>query len=104
MPTSRVSCASGTNRAAALARVARSCAARFSIADCFYGPVAFRFQTYGVRVDGVSRAYLETLLAHPFMQEWQRAALAETTIIDADEPRLLYRDKIAAADGRSQSS
>jgi len=77
---------------------------RFSIADCFYGPVAFRFQTYGVRVDGVSRAYLETLLAHPFMQEWQRAALAETTIIDADEPRLLYRDKIAAADGRSQSS
>jgi hypothetical protein len=38
------------------------------------------------------------------MQEWQRAALAETTIIDADEPRLLYRDKIAAADGRSQSS
>ena len=71
---------------------------RFSIADCFYGPVAFRFQTYGVRVDGVARGYLEALLAHPFMQEWERAALAETTIIEADEPRLLYRDKIAAAD------
>jgi len=72
---------------------------RFSIADCFYGPVAFRFQTYAVGMDGVAGAYLETLLAHPFMQEWQRAALAETTIIDDDEPRILYRDKIAASGG-----
>jgi glutathione S-transferase len=72
---------------------------RFSIADCFYGPVAFRFQTYAVGVDGVAGAYLETLLAHPFMQEWQHAALAETTIIDDDEPRILYRDKIAASGG-----
>jgi glutathione S-transferase len=72
---------------------------RFSIADCFYGPVAFRFQTYAVGVDGVAGAYLETLLAHPFMQEWQPAALAETTIIDDDEPRILYRDKIAASGG-----
>jgi hypothetical protein len=50
-------------------------------------------------VDGVAGAYLETLLAHPFMQEWQHAALAETTIIDDDEPRILYRDKIAASGG-----
>jgi glutathione S-transferase len=71
--------------------------ARFSIADCFYGPVAFRFRTYGVSVDGVARAYLDALLGHPLMQQWEQAALAETTIIEADEPRLLYRDKIAAA-------
>ena len=70
---------------------------RFSIADCLYGPVAFRFRTYGVAVDGVARAYLDALLAHPLMQQWEQAALAETTIIEADEPRLLYRDKIAAA-------
>jgi glutathione S-transferase len=69
---------------------------RFSIADCFYGPVAFRFRTYGVLVDGVVRAYLDALLGHPLMQQWEQAALAETTIIEADEPRLLYRDKIAA--------
>jgi glutathione S-transferase len=67
---------------------------RFSIADCFYGPVAFRFRTYGVDVDGVARAYLEALLGHPFLREWEQAALAETTIVDADEPRNLYRDKI----------
>jgi glutathione S-transferase len=69
---------------------------RFSIADCFYAPVAFRFQTYDVRLDGVARAYLDALLGHPFVQDWERAALAETTIVDADEPRNLYRDKIAA--------
>ena len=70
---------------------------RFSIADCFYGPVAFRFQTYGVEVEGIARAYLDALLAHPFLREWEKAALAETAIVDADEPRNLYRDKIAAA-------
>ena len=69
---------------------------RFSIADCFYAPVAFRFQTYDVRLDGAAAAYVGALLAHPLLQEWEKAALAETTIIDADEPRNLYRDKIAA--------
>lgn len=34
---------------------------------------------------------------HSDMQEWQRAALAETAIVEADEPRNIYRDKIAAA-------
>ena len=69
---------------------------RFSIADCFYGPVAFRFRTYDVKVNGVAGAYVDALLGHPFMREWEKAALAETTIVDADEPRTLYRDKIAA--------
>jgi len=67
----------------------------FSIADCFYAPVAFRFQTYGVPVHGDAERYLRSLLAHPFVQEWEKAALAETTIVEADEPRTLYRDKIA---------
>jgi glutathione S-transferase len=69
---------------------------RYSIADCFFAPVAFRFQTYGVKPAGAAGAYLAALLAHPDVREWERAALAETTIIEADEPRLLYRDKIGA--------
>jgi glutathione S-transferase len=77
---------------------------RFSIADCFYGPVAFRFRTYGVDAPGAAGKYVEVLLAHPFMQQWERAALAETSIIEADEPRLLYRDKVAAAGGASRST
>ena len=67
----------------------------FSLADVFYAPVAFRFQTYLVTPQGAAGEYLAALLAHPFVREWEAAALAEQEIIDADEPRLLYRDKLA---------
>jgi glutathione S-transferase len=66
----------------------------FCAADAFYGPVAFRFRTYGVTPGGAADAYLAALLAHPYLREWEQAALAETEIIEADEPRLIYRDKI----------
>ena len=70
---------------------------RYCLADVFFGPVAFRFQTYDVHPDGAAGSYLAALLAHPHMQEWARAAQADSTVIEADEPRVLYRDKIAAA-------
>jgi len=69
----------------------------FSIADAFYAPVAFRFRTYGVSPSGVAGAYLSALLAHPFLREWEAAALVETTIVEADEPRVVYRDRLQAA-------
>jgi glutathione S-transferase len=69
-----------------------------SLADAFYAPVAFRFQTYGVHPGGAAGDYLKTLLAHPLMKEWERDALAESTIIEADEPRVVYRAKLAARD------
>lgn len=68
----------------------------FGAADAFYGPVAFRFRTYGVSPDGAAGKYLAALLAHPTMREWEKAALAETEIIEADEPRIIYRDRIKA--------
>ena len=69
----------------------------FSLADVFYAPVAYRFQTYAVQPAGEAGTYHKALLAHPFLREWESAALAETTVIEADEPRILYRDKLAAA-------
>jgi glutathione S-transferase len=69
----------------------------FSIADCFYAPVAYRFQTYGVEPEGAAKPYLAALLAHPLLREWEQAALAENVIVEADEPRFIYRDKLAAA-------
>ena len=69
---------------------------QFSLADVFFAPVAFRFQTYGVEPGGVAGKYWRALLAHPFLREWETAALAETAIVDADEPRVVYRDKLAA--------
>ncbi|MDH5287185.1 MAG: glutathione S-transferase family protein [Betaproteobacteria bacterium] len=69
----------------------------FSIADAFFAPVAFRFQTYLVEPQGEAHAYWRRLLAHPFLRAWEQAALAETTIVEADEPRIVYRDKLRAA-------
>jgi glutathione S-transferase len=69
---------------------------RYSIADAFYGPVAYRFRTYGVELEGEAKRYLANLLAHPDMRAWEKAALAETVVHDFDEPRVMYRDKLAA--------
>ncbi len=67
-----------------------------SLADVFYAPVAYRFRTYAVAPEGPAADYLRDLLAHPFMREWENGALKETAIIPADEPRVIYRDKLAA--------
>ena len=68
-----------------------------SLADAFYAPVAFRFRTYGVAPEGAAGTYLAELLAHPLLREWEAAALAETAVVEADEPRIVYRDKLAAS-------
>ena len=69
----------------------------FSIADAFFAPVAFRFRSYDVKPQGVAGDYWNALLAHPWLREWDEAAQKETTVIEADEPRRLYRDKLKAA-------
>jgi glutathione S-transferase len=51
--------------------------ARFSAADAFFAPVAFRFQTYGLPFGEAARQYAARLLALPSMQTWYHAALAE---------------------------
>jgi glutathione S-transferase len=48
-----------------------------TMADAFYAPVATRFQTYDVQVDGACAAYAQRLLAMPEMIEWRAAALEE---------------------------
>lgn len=68
----------------------------FSIADAFFAPVGFRFQTYGVAPDGMAGEYLRSLLAHPLLRTWEEAALEETAVVEADEPRHLYREKLQA--------
>lgn len=50
----------------------------FSAVDAFFAPVAFRVQTYGVKLDANGEAYVARLLALPSMREWYEAGLAET--------------------------
>lgn len=49
---------------------------RFTVLDAFYAPVAFRIRTYGLDV-GAGQAWVDNVIAHPAMQEWEAAALAE---------------------------
>lgn len=55
---------------------------RFSIADCMYAPLAFRFQTYHPPLGGLEKAYCQTLLDLTPMQEWLEASKLETESID----------------------
>ncbi|MFO1350162.1 MAG: glutathione S-transferase family protein [Gammaproteobacteria bacterium] len=61
----------------------------FSIADAMYAPVATRFVTYGIAVDPVSQAYIDTVIASAAMQAWLASARAETEVLSQYEPRAL---------------
>ena len=50
--------------------------AEFSAADAFFAPVAFRIRTYGLDV-GAGQAWVDRILAHPAMLQWEAEALAE---------------------------
>lgn len=50
---------------------------RFSAADAFFAPVAFRFATYGLSAEGPAAAYPARLLGLGGMREWYDAALLE---------------------------
>jgi glutathione S-transferase len=51
--------------------------AELTAVDAFFAPVAYRFRTFGVSLSGPSALYLERMLSHPAMQQWEAAALAE---------------------------
>jgi len=49
----------------------------FSVADAFFAPVAFRIRTYGLDV-GAGQVWVDHVLTHPAMQEWEQQALSES--------------------------
>ncbi|HVX75016.1 MAG TPA: glutathione S-transferase family protein [Bradyrhizobium sp.] len=57
----------------------------FSGADAMYAPVVHRFRTYAIEVVPEVAAYMETMMALPAFQEWTRAGLAETLVIERFE-------------------
>ena len=57
----------------------------FSGADAMFAPVVHRFRTYAIAVTPDVQAYMDTMMALPAFQEWTRAALAETIVIEKFE-------------------
>lgn len=54
----------------------------FGAADAMYAPVVHRFLTYAIEVAPEARVFMEAMMALPAFQEWTRAGLAETLVID----------------------
>ena len=50
----------------------------FTAVDAFFCPVAFRIQSFGIKVSDKAMAYVKTLLGHPAMVAWYKAGIAET--------------------------
>ena len=54
-------------------------------ADAMFAPVVHRFRTYAIPVAGEAQTYMETMMALPAFQEWTRAGLAESLVIERFE-------------------
>jgi len=50
---------------------------KLTVADAMYAPVCTRFKTYDVKLDPVSGAYRDAILAWSALQQWTKEALDE---------------------------
>jgi glutathione S-transferase len=57
----------------------------FGGADAMFAPVVHRFRTYAIEVMPRARDYMDTMMSLPAFQEWTRAGLAETLVIEKFE-------------------
>jgi glutathione S-transferase len=50
----------------------------FTAADAFFAPVAYRVRTYGLDVGAPGNGWVQHIIAHPDMQDWEAQALKES--------------------------
>ena len=69
--------------------------AQFTVLDAFFAPVAFRARTYALDM-GAGQAWVDHILAHQAMLEWEAAALRETWREASHEDELATAGAIVA--------
>jgi glutathione S-transferase len=57
----------------------------FGAADIFYAPIVTRFVTYGVGMPGFAQAYMQAIIEHEWMREWNNSAEEEQWVIEQYE-------------------
>jgi glutathione S-transferase len=57
----------------------------FCAVDIMFAPVATRFRTYGVQLQGAAQDYCQRLLQHALTAEWCALGAAETAVIEKFE-------------------
>jgi len=60
----------------------------FTAVDAFFAPVAFRVRTYGLDVGDAGQAWVDGILDHPAMRQWEAEALAEDWREESHEAEL----------------
>jgi len=70
--------------------------APFTAVDAFFCPVAFRVQTYGIKLNDTAATYAQRLLNLPAMQQWQAAALLEPLEAEHENGCLRYGTLVAS--------
>jgi glutathione S-transferase len=70
--------------------------AEFSAVDAFFAPVVYRFRTYGVSMTGAAADYMDAMLGHPALREWELAALDEDFRDPAHEAELAQIGTVTA--------
>ena len=67
----------------------------FSAMDAFFAPVAYRIRSFGLDV-GRAQPWVDRIILHPAMREWEAAALAETWREQSHEAEIGAAGKIVA--------
>jgi glutathione S-transferase len=57
----------------------------FGGADAMFAPVVHRFRIYAIEVEPRLRDYMDNMMSLPAFQEWTKAGLAETLVIEKFE-------------------
>jgi len=57
----------------------------FCVADAMYAPMVARLNTYGIKVGGAARSYMDVMMALPAWAERHAEALKETWLVPEDE-------------------
>ena len=68
----------------------------FTAVDAFFAPVAFRIQTYGLKLGDTATAYAQRLRDLPAMRDWYAAALAETWREGTHEESIAAHGRVTA--------
>jgi glutathione S-transferase len=58
----------------------------FGAVDIMFAPVVTRFVTYSIALPDAAQAYVDAVLAHPFIIDWTAGAAAESWVIPQFEP------------------
>ena len=68
----------------------------FTAVDAFYAPVVFRVRSYGLDVGKAAQAWVDHMLDHPAMKQWESDALAESWREESHEAEIAAAGRIIA--------